>query len=237
VDDEVRQLGAGNIARQCILSADYPDDPLCDLVTRDLTDPNRPILEVNDSYVNVAKQIARGIDVSFHYRQEFRIGTFTFDADMVWALEDTTQLLGESEPEDFNGSTFEPDFTAELRLRYDKGDWTVFWDTDILSKASDTDLFDFDFTDVHPSNRYSNTPGVPRLVYYKQFTEAVAYHNVSVRRKFDTWTLQAGVRNLFDEHPAALSGNAGGRIGYSTLASPETAFKGRTGWLRVVKTF
>ncbi|MEO8114747.1 MAG: TonB-dependent receptor, partial [Phenylobacterium sp.] len=212
VNDEVRQFGASNIISQCYLSQNFPNDPLCALFTRDFSDPANPRVDIiNDSYVNVANQKNNGIDVNFRYRQEFSIGTFTVDGQMTWQMKDITQLLGESEPEDFNGSTTESDFTGQVQLRYDRGDWTAYWLVDLYSKASDSDLFLFDFTDVHTSSRYG------RDVYYKQYTEFQSYHSVSVRKKMDNWSFVVGVRNIFDDPPPALSGNEGFRIGYAAL--------------------
>jgi iron complex outermembrane receptor protein len=213
VDNEVRSFGAANIVKQCYLSPNFPTDPLCSLFVRDTTtDPANPgIVTVNDNYVNVAKQQNRGIDLNVHYRQEFQFATLSMDVQATWQLEDTTQLLGESDPEDFNGSTTEPDFTAQVQFRADRGPWTAFWTVDMFGKTSDSDLFDFDFTDVHASSRYNQD------VYYKQYTEFTAYHNLTLRRKFDDWTVQAGARNLFNQPPPVLSGNEGFRTGYAAL--------------------
>jgi iron complex outermembrane receptor protein len=229
VDDEVRRFGARNIVTQCLVSDQFPNDPLCDLFERDFSDPDAPrITTVNNSYVNVASQQNRGLDLDAHFRREFSFGTFTVDTTMTWQFEDSTQLLGLSEPEDFNGSTTEPDWTGRVTTRFDRGDWTVFWAVDMIGKASDSDQEANDFTDVHPSNLYG-------LNYAKQFTEFYATHDLSLRyRGLDKWTISGGVRNVFNEEPPALS-SGGFRLGYAALNAYD--FRGRRAWIRIDRQF
>jgi len=139
--------------------------------------------------------------------------------------------LGQSEPEDFNGTTTEPDFTAQIESRLERGDWTAYWAMDIIGKASDSDHESFQFTDVHPSNLY----GVGRPVYYKQFTEFMVYHHISLRKRQDKWTFWAGIRNVFDDEPPALSGNEGFRAGYAALNAYD--FRGRRAFIQIDRTF
>ena len=42
-------------------------------------------------------------------------------------------------------------------------------------------------------------------VVYKLRTEAVVYHSASIAREFDTVSIRAGVSNIFDEHPPAVT--------------------------------
>jgi len=228
VDDEVRQFGAYNIAYQCYSRQDYPNNPYCGLLTR-ATGATREILTINNSYVNVASQTNRGIDLNVRYVNEFDFGRLQIEGEFTWQLEDQTQLLGSSTVEDFNGTTYDydgPDFTGNINARFTRNDWTVFWGMNIIGKASDTGYLE---QDVYPSTRYSTTctnsagvvapcttllatpattaglrvVGTP--VYYKQYTEFYMTHDVSVRRRLDKWTLQAGIQNLFDERPPAVS--------------------------------
>ena len=205
VDDEVRTFGAANILFQCYNATDYPTNPFCSLFTRagpaDATRPNQ-IISVNNSYVNVAAQTNRGIDLTVRYGHEFSFGDLTIDGQFTWQLEDRVQLLGASAIEDTNGETTEPDFTGQVNIRFDRGDWTAFWGVDLIGKASDTEEFG---GDVFNSTRYSTVVGVPVPVYYKQYTEFQTYHDFSLRYRMDDWTFQAGVQNVFDERPPAQS--------------------------------
>ncbi len=221
VKDEVRQFGANNILRQCYDAPDFPTSPYCTLFQRDAT--THDVLFVNNAYVNVARQVNRGIDLTTRYRHEFDFGTLTIDTQFTWQLQDTTRLLATASEIDDNGSTTEPDFTGQINTRFDRGDWTVFWGVDMIGKTSDTEQ---QAADVFPFTRYANLPGginssncaLPTgyCVYYKQYAEFTAYHDVSVRRRMDDWTFAAGIQNVFDERPPAQS-NGQFRLGTAAL--------------------
>ena len=225
VQNEVRQFGAFNILNQC-----YDQDPatfgtsaFCSLFTRDAT--TKDIVDINNAYVNVATQRNRGIDLTTRYSHEFDFGKFTFDSQFTWQLQDTTKLLATAGEEDYNGSTTEPDFTGQMNFRFDRGDWTVFWGVDMIGKTSDAEQAG---GNTLLSTRYGNctaggvtnvcsaflsptgvaAPGlavVGRDVTYKVSTEFYATHDFSIRKKFDDWTIGAGIQNVFDERPPAQS--------------------------------
>lgn len=253
VNNEVRQFGAGNITYQCYSRADYPNNPYCGLITR-ATGATPQILTINNSYVNVASQKNRGIDLTARYDHEFDFGRLQVDSQFTWQLEDKTQLLGSSTVENYNGTTYGydgPDFTGEVNIRFDKNDWTAYWGMNIIGKGSDTGYLG---RDEYTSTRYSSTCrnsagtvapcttllasaatatgltviGTP--VLYKQYTEFYLTHDLSVRKKMDKWTVQAGVLNVFDERPPA--GSAGQfRIGTAALNGYDMV--GRRAFVRV----
>ena len=234
VDNEVRTFGAGNILYQCYNATDYPTNPFCSLFTRaGPADPTRPnqIITVNNSYVNVAAQTNRGIDLTVRYNHEFSFGDLSLDGQFTWQLEDRTTLLGTATPEDTNGETTEPDFTGQFNIRFDRGDWTAFWAVDMIGKASDTEEAG---ADVFLSSRYSSVVGVPAPVYYKQYTEFTAYHDFSLRYRMDDWTFQAGVQNVFDERPPAQSA---GQFRVGTAALNLYDMVGRRGFISVSRRF
>jgi iron complex outermembrane receptor protein len=243
VNNEIAQFGAANIVGSCYRSPQYANNPFCTLFTRN-ADPNLPntppansaganaIVTVNNSYVNVAEQVNRGIDLTARYQHEFDFGKLTLDGQFTWQTHDTTQLFGNFAPSDYNGATYNfdgPDFTGNLNIRFDRGDWTAFWGMDILGKASDSELVG----DLVGSTVYTNqcvgfatcndalaagagtpTP-IARTLYRKRFTEMTVTHDLSFRKKMDTWTFQGGVLNVFDDRPPSLSG--GFRIGTAAL--------------------
>ncbi|MBW8859203.1 MAG: TonB-dependent receptor [Caulobacter sp.] len=205
VNNEVAAFGSQNILNACYGGTTFPND-FCTLFNRDAT--SHDITIINDNYLNVASQKNRGLDFNARYQHEFTAGKLTLDGQFTWQFKDVTNLLEGGEPDDHNGETTEPDFTGVINARFDHDDWTVNWAVDMYGKASDTELIDGG--DIHASTVY-NQP-----VYYKQYTEFTAYHSLTVRKKFDKLTLQAGVLNLFDELPPAQSSGQF-RIGTSAL--------------------
>jgi iron complex outermembrane receptor protein len=238
VDDEVTKFGSGNIVFQCFNSdpADFQagTNPFCSMFTRQ-TNPLLPryqeITNIRDDYTNIAKQRNRGIDLTLRYEHEFDFGRFTFDSQFTWQLEDVSTLLIGASQSDYNGTTNTydgPDFTGQLSLRFDRGDWTVFWGTDMFGKGSDTENFGGDL--FGNGSKYPASNGIG--TYYKQYTEFTAYHDLSLRYKMDDWTFQAGILNLFDENPPSQSV---GQFRVGTAALNSFDMIGRRGFVTLSK--
>jgi iron complex outermembrane receptor protein len=167
VQNEVRRFGAGNIAFQCYNSNNYPADPFCSLLTRGNTGAGTvpwQITQVRDSYVNIAEQWNRGVDLTIRYTHEFDLGKLTVEGQFTWQLEDQAEILG-GVVEDCNGQTYGgpscstldqggPDFAGSLNFRFDHGNWTGFWGMDFIGKGSDTESFG---GDTFTTTKYSST--------------------------------------------------------------------------------
>ena len=215
INDEIRQFGAGNIANQCYTAPNPATSAYCTLIVRNgaVNPPGGAgafaIQSIQNSYVNVAEQVNRGMDLTIRYQHEFDLGKLTIDGQFTWQLQDDVQLLGSSATEDYNGSTFNydgPDFTGNINTRFDHGDWTFNWAIDILGKGSDTENFGGDTfrnstyltrcrrtTDnvvglcsallgTGPLSTTNGGVSLAPFTYYKQYVEFYATHDFSVRR-------------------------------------------------------
>jgi len=220
VNDEIRNLTAGQIVSNCLNSPTYPADGLCAQFDRNPT--THLISEVRSGYLNVASQINRGVDLTLRYQHEFDFGRFTFDSQFTWQFEDSVQVFAGQAPVDNNGDVGDPDFVGNLNFRFDRGDWTANWFVEMVGKGSDAE-------DVASSN-------VSGTTLYKVNTEFTAYHSLSLRRKLDTWTITGGVANVFDEAPPSVTPSQVSAVGTSVLASQYDYF-GRRAFLSVRKTF
>ncbi|HWA62688.1 MAG TPA: TonB-dependent receptor [Caulobacteraceae bacterium] len=221
VRNEVSKFGPTNILNACYDTTTYPND-FCTLFTRDPA--THDITTIFDNYINIANEHNRGLDLTTQVKYDTRWGKLTLDTQFTWQFEDVVNLLG-SNPVDNNGSTTEPDFTGVANLRFDHNDWTFFWSTEFIGKASDTELLG---QDVYNSTRY-NQP-----VYYKQYTELTIYHSVSVRKKWDNWSAQVGIQNLFDEPPPAQSA---GQFRAGIAALNEFDLRGRRVFITLDRKF
>jgi iron complex outermembrane receptor protein len=241
VENEVERFGAANILEQCYNTATYNTSGFCSLFSRDAV--THQVTEVYDSYVNVAEQRNRGIDLTFDYGHEFSYGRFNLRGQFTWQLQDTTRLLGAQE-DDYNGTTFNyrgPDFMGNLTATFTHDDWTGFWTVSMLGKGSDTEVFG---GDVFAAARYANLPaGVSSTdctaansycVYYKQYNEFHSTHSVSLRRKFDTYTVTAGIQNVFNDEPPASST---GQFRAGTWSLNGYDYRGRRGFVTLQKRF
>lgn len=151
VNNEISKFGSANILGQCYRQTPFPG-AFCSLFHRDAGTHN--IIDVNDSYLNVAEQVNNGLDLTTRYIHEFDFGKLTIDTSATWTFKDTTALLAGSTT-DQNGTTSEPDFTAIINARFDKGDWTFFWGVSMIGKQSDSGPEVFG-GDVFNSTRYTS---------------------------------------------------------------------------------
>lgn len=232
VNDQIAQLGSGSIVSGCYASDTFPNDPLCSLFERDL-DPASPtylqILTVNDSYVNINSQINRGLDITTRYEHEFDFGDLIFDLQGTWTFEDDVLLFSgtDFDVDEFNGTIGDPDFTANARLQFVRGDYTFNWFTDFVSRTSNDEIYGGSlFT-------YRGTPNV----YYKAYTEPYFTHGISGQYRGDDWRLTLGMSNIFDEDPPFVSVGGPTRRGNAALVGTQYDYRGRSAFVRVQKQF
>ena len=146
VNNEVQPFGAATIASQCYTSSNFPNNGFCGLLVRD-EDPTSTrflqILTVNSSYVNVATQTERAIDVTARWRHDFDLGRLEVNTQMTWDLENTTQTFAGVPTPNYSGTTFAfkgPSFVDLTNVRFDHGPWTVLWTIQMIGEGSDRDL-------------------------------------------------------------------------------------------------
>lgn len=240
VENQVVSNGAA-VVGQCYASADFPNNPFCDLFERDL-DPTSPtylgILTIDASYRNIVSQTNRGIDLTTRYTREIGPGEFRWDAQFTWTLEDTQELFA-GFTDDFNNVIGEPAVVGEMEFRYEVGDFTVQYSNDFVGRQSN---YDYQFgTDLSPPSNFTNPIGSPYRA--KSHTEPMWYHHLGVEYEAAKWELVGGVRNIFDEAPPNVSpalvdrGNfTYGRVGTNAFAT-QYDYIGRTFFASVTRRF
>jgi iron complex outermembrane receptor protein len=205
VSDEITTLGAGNIMRGCYNSEFFPNDPLCDLFTR--VPSGQPdamnVDSVIDTYVNIARQRNRGVDVTLNIGQDLgNLGSLEFRAQMTWQVEDKTALFPGTIVDD-NGEAGDPKWVGDFNLAWTKGPWTLFYGLDVTGGTSDlADLMDQRGTACPNSPLfYPGGPVCPDVRLAPTF-----YHSMSVTREVaDKFAITLGVANLFDTPPPRAS--------------------------------
>lgn len=200
INDQISQIGAANILFRCYTSESYPNDPLCTLFTRE-RDPASPeylnVLTVNNDYVNIALQKQKGLDFTFRYSRDFSFGDLTFTSRVSHILDHTQQTFSDSVPAVINDQTGNPETVGNAQVRFERGDWTVFYDVDFASSASD-DRF---FANGNVSNFLGET------VFSQYSVDNYFLHSMSVRRQVDDLSIVVGIRNIFDENAPRVSSN------------------------------
>ncbi|OYW83140.1 MAG: hypothetical protein B7Z26_01365, partial [Asticcacaulis sp. 32-58-5] len=229
IDNQITQFGAANILSACYTSTNL-SSPFCSLFQRDLAAGSSTqfmITSVNNNYVNVAEQFMRGFDLTLNYEHAFGPVKMRIESENSFIRKWTYRLLDGSDTEDYLlfGVGY-PEYVGNLNTRFDYKDYTLNWNVVMVGESS---VFDY-----YEQNCYSGTLyGVSGQNYcYDMNTEFYANHNVSLRKRFDNWSVTATVRNLLDESPPLISSGTATRLGNAALTS-QYDFFGRAFTLQV----
>jgi iron complex outermembrane recepter protein len=221
VKDQVTQLGAGTILSACYQSDSFPDDPLCNLFTRDTTgpDPSFDIVTVNDPFLNIDTQHNKSLDFTARFRQDLgNLGSLSILGQLYYQLKDKFTLFQGTE-QDFNGEVGDPKWIGDLDVTWRKAPFTVTYGLQVISKTNDLDdLEDIGGTSFTSGNCLATAAafalrGGPYCPIYE--LPRVAYHSLSAEiEAAKGFTFLFGVSNLFDKKPPLAS----------TVGTPISAF-------------
>lgn len=215
VRNEITTLGASNIVLGCYDSEFYPNEPLCDLITR--APAGGPgglnITDITDTYINVNRQRNRGIDVTIRGIQDLgRWGSLTLQGQMTWQTQDIVELFEGTIVND-NGENGDPKWTGNFQLAYNNGPWSALYGLNIVGGTSDLrDLIDDQGAPCRTSLfRPGVSPAEAAAGGRVQFCQDVRlsptyYHSFSVTRDFgDRIRLTVGIANIFNTAPPRAS--------------------------------
>lgn len=234
LEDQITTLSGRQVLSRCYAAETFPND-FCNFFTRNPS--NNRITEIRSDTLNVDSQQQRGIDLEIRYEQDFNFGVFTFDASVNWALERYINVFGNEfnagiADNDFNGSIGFPSVVGDMLMTLERGDWTYSFFSDFIGRQDDNRYYS---DDLNFPTQYVN--GYPDEVLYKAYTEAQWVHGASIRWEGDTWTFAGGVRNLFDEHPPAVSPDVVTAVGTTPLNATGYDVFGRTFFTTISKRF
>lgn len=205
VKNEVAKFGASSIVNSCY-TANLGYQEFCTLFKRDPS--SKDIKTINDSYLNIAEQNTRGIDLGINFGHDFRFGKLNVDSQSTWQWKNSSSLNG-SVVTDSTGSIGSPRFVNTTTSTLMFGDYTAAWSLQVIGQQSD--------------RKYVLNGGVvttdltyPAGYYKKVWAETTIYHTISLSKRMDKLTVRAGINNLFDEKaPSVSSGEF--RIGTAAL--------------------
>ncbi|WP_144392602.1 TonB-dependent receptor domain-containing protein [Pleionea sediminis] len=204
IEGEVATLSAASIVGRCYSSETFPNDPFCDLFER--RDADDGIDNINQKFINVARQTNKGYDFRFDITTELPFGELFIETEHTIQDEATRLSLPGSPVSDLNGRIGDPKHTANLTVRFTRNDWSVTWFTNFIGKADNYDVpgeqSEFTFVGENSSN--------PRDVSLVLDAGGTSYHTLSFTHTniADGLELTAGVRNMFDKTPPQISGGA-----------------------------
>ena len=218
VANQVAQIGAGNLLQLCY------DDPqfrtggaYCAYSARDINDN----LTVLDYYVNIATQIAEGVDYNVRYTHEIGVGELTVDLRATRYSRQDSKLLPSDPLDRYNGTLTYPKWVGDADVRYKWKDLTFY--------------YGLSYVGAMDSNAYLGVD--PAVDPYDFAVDTYITHNASVKYESpNQWTVLVGVRNLTDEAPKTISAAAYDRVGNSLLYSGYDYYGARA-FVTLSKTF
>lgn len=220
VDNGVSRAGATSILSRCY------DDPqfragggFCRLINA--RNPSSNALTVNDSYVNLATDIVRGLDFTTRYTNNVGIGKLRLNLNVTKFNSQANKLFAEDALDEVNGTIGSPKWSGRLDVHYDVKNWRLYYGLDWVGAMSSYDYYGED----------------PATSTFKLSVPNYYYSTMSVGYKADKWEVTLGVRNLEDVKPPQISAQAGyNRVGNAPLYSGYD-YVGRTFYLNLSRSF
>lgn len=213
IQDEVTLLSPAEIVGGCYASEFFATEPLCDQFFRSPVDYR--VEEISGRYLNIARQVNRGVDFQFNYPLSTDFAEFDFTYEHTVQIEAANQLFAASEFDDRVGNFGSPKHVGNLRITMMKDDWTYNWTSRYIGAVSNHERYgDGEYRDD------ATLFGYPVTVVLD--SSPIIYHAVAATRDFrdEGFSVTFGVANLFDQEPPKVSDRGGvSRMGNAAFYS------------------
>ena len=188
VNNGVAQLGAGTIARGCY-NGTRPE--YCQFITRaPYTGPGSGALSVTQTFINIATDIAKGIDFVMDYSVDVGPGKLDMGAQLVYMMDRVNQTDPDSAGFDYRGAIGNPKYAGTGHVGYDWGPWYARWTVDYIKGTNDR--FITEDLGYDPATYDFRLPD-----YW--------LHTASLRYETKQFSLSMGVRNVFNKKPPQIT--------------------------------
>ena len=150
---------------------------------------NNGLLVVKNPFINIDEKyhgVEANLKARFDLPKDVRLGV---DADLNWSLR-RTQTLADGSQQSLLGGTGYPTFDGNVDWRLDRGPWTLNYYLYMVGPTNDGMV---------------TTVLFPESVVEKLSTPFYTTSSISLRRKFDKFTVEAGIKNLFNRAPPSIS--------------------------------
>ncbi|MET1254690.1 TonB-dependent receptor domain-containing protein [Aliikangiella maris] len=239
VDNTIIRPIAPFIVNDCYTRSTL-DSVFCDRITRG---DDGLLTIVDEAYINRDNETVRGVDVNINFAKSIDM----FDYPVRWTVDLTathmkerseifTDANGNRTADTDQGEFGYPDWKGRLQIGAKVGDWRATWQTYYVgSVGEDPDDVD-EFSDI--SGTSSTCLGGANDVLCRDFGEADKYmtHTASLYYYGDSWTVGAGVRNIFNEEPPVVDGNSILAVNNAPIGAGYD-LQGRAYFLNLSKTF
>lgn len=191
--------GVSQLSHLTILDGCYQgtNPEFCDFIIRgdNSAGPGQD-LQVTTGYINVATDIAKGIDIVMSYDRDLGPGKLDIGAQAVYMIDRIFQGLPNAAPFHQDGMIGNPKWAGVGHVGYKTGPWYFRWGVEFIQGTSDNeqalDTDDDGLVDFDPAQFDFSVPD-----YW--------LHTATIRYETERYSLTAGIRNLFDKNPPKIS--------------------------------
>ena len=209
VYDAITEPGSAFIVSQCFANPEIRDGSsgYCSRVTRDA---DGQIDLVDQSFINIGLETARGVDFNIRYDQEFLVGdeNLAVTADII-ATRNSESFFSILGSEDDNaGEPTSPKWRANARFSFGYSDFRLNWITRWIQAGQQDDLGTFEDDGLA-------CDGLAVSCRPVAYTDNYTQHSVSLNYSQDNWSLTFGVQNVFNDAPPRI--DTGGVFGRTNV--------------------
>jgi iron complex outermembrane receptor protein len=206
---------------QFLINSCYNDDQFDSVYCSEIVRDQNGFLDlVNQRFINRDSNRARGMDINANYDQRFNIGStaITFGIDLAVNRNDEASFKfidddGNEDSDNFKRTVTYPKWRGQLGLRTQVEDFRFTWVVNYTGSAEQYEPGVDPYDDIYGSAGTgfigSTCLGPPEDFYCRDYADVDDYylHSASLYWYGDTFTIGAGIRNVFDESPPLVDTN------------------------------
>jgi iron complex outermembrane receptor protein len=231
VSDSVNEPTAGFIVGDCYNTIPGFQSAFCQRIQRD---GGGFLNFIDASFINIGTINSKGVDFNLVYTDEipwFGGWGLTVDTRATRLNEQIFNVQGT--PDDNAGETESPHWTGNVRVALDRDNWRFTWQTQYIGGGEENNPGATGVTcrQVNAAATGLTNCGTP--VYY---TDEYRMHTLGVTWTPDTWVINFGVRNIFDDEPPVVDPAGVFAIGNVPIGIGHD-LRGRRWFLGVRKSF
>jgi len=210
INDTIVEPSPQFLVNDCYFDEQF-DSAFCDQIGRD----SDGFLDLIDAgFINRDNETVSGVDVNLNYDQTFSVGSraLEFGADLVMThTEEASQTFlddnGNLDFDDQAGEWGYPNWKGQLGLRATVSDVRFTWIINYIGKVHQ-DPLGVDEFDEALTGGSDTCLGPPTDILCRDvgFGDDYWLHSASIYYYGDTWSIGAGIRNVFDTAPPFVDG-------------------------------
>lgn len=212
ITDTIVEPSAAFIIFDCYGSATSAHT-FCERITRE-PNPERPLISyIDEGFINRDGEKARGVDVNLTYEQTLTLFDRPFEVlievrahRLIERSTLQTNTVGEVDRQFFHREWQFAEHRGDARLRIDYDRWRFNWNSRYVGNFQSDPAAVDEWDDIGGASDTCLGPPTDLLCRNVGFAGNYWVHHASLSYREDTWSVLAGVRNVFDTWPPQVDG-------------------------------